>query len=352
MSAFEIIDLLARGGALSLLALWSWLLIRDKWEALAARLAVAMNAAIACHIIATISEVADEAWYDAPLAIGAGLVAPLFWLFARAWFDDRSRVGRLGWAALAVMAITTALHQVEFDQPTLLVDTSLVVFRILQAVFALAGLYVAWSGRENDLVEARRRFRLSLIVAVGALIMMTNMIEMLAYNEQIPMLSRSFIEFGIMIVAFGFCAAMFGIRQADLLGAPDRPQSEVPLVTQSSDPLAATIETAMAEQMLYRDEKLTIAALASTLGEQEYRIRRTINGTLGHRNFARFVNSYRLGEIKAALADPSQCEVPILTIALDAGFGSLGPFNRAFRDVEAMTPTQYRKAKLADSEIG
>jgi len=34
--------------------------------------------------------------------------------------------------------------------------------------------------------------------------------------------------------------------------------------------------------------------------------------------------------------------VPILTIALDAGFGSLAPFNRAFRSHTGCTPTEYR----------
>ena len=92
----------------------------------------------------------------------------------------------------------------------------------------------------------------------------------------------------------------------------------------------------------HRDERLTIAALAAQLGEQEYRLRRLINGRLGYRNFPAFLNSFRLAEVKAALADPAQAEVPILTIALDAGFGSLGPFNRAFREDEGMTPSSWR----------
>lgn len=76
------------------------------------------------------------------------------------------------------------------------------------------------------------------------------------------------------------------------------------------------------------------------------------NGALGHRNFAQFVNGYRLAEVRSALADPAQREVPIITIALDAGFGSLGPFNRAFRDVEGVTPREWRVARMVDSEIG
>ena len=36
--------------------------------------------------------------------------------------------------------------------------------------------------------------------------------------------------------------------------------------------------------------------------------------------------------------------IPVLTIALDSGFQSLGPFNRAFKADTGMTPTEYRKA--------
>ena len=50
-----------------------------------------------------------------------------------------------------------------------------------------------------------------------------------------------------------------------------------------------------------------------------------------------------LAEATAALADPGQANVPILTIALDAGFQSIGPFNRAFKAHTGMTPTAYRK---------
>ena len=51
----------------------------------------------------------------------------------------------------------------------------------------------------------------------------------------------------------------------------------------------------------------------------------------------------RYEEAKAALADPSQAEVPVITIAMDAGFQSLGPFNRAFKATTGVTPSEYRR---------
>jgi hypothetical protein len=43
MLDLEQIDLLARGGSIALLSLWSWILFRDHRAALSARSALAMN---------------------------------------------------------------------------------------------------------------------------------------------------------------------------------------------------------------------------------------------------------------------------------------------------------------------
>jgi AraC-like DNA-binding protein len=102
----------------------------------------------------------------------------------------------------------------------------------------------------------------------------------------------------------------------------------------------------MEEERVYREEGLGVAALAARLSLPEYRLRRLINQRLGHRNFTSFINGYRLAETMAALADPTQAQVPILTIALDAGFQSIGPFNRAFKAQTGVTPTDYRRERI------
>ena len=83
----------------------------------------------------------------------------------------------------------------------------------------------------------------------------------------------------------------------------------------------------------------------------EYRLRRLINQRLGYRNFNVFLNEHRIDEAKAALADPSQAEVPVITIAMDAGFQSLGPFNRAFKATTGVTPTEYRRLKASAASL-
>lgn len=74
----------------------------------------------------------------------------------------------------------------------------------------------------------------------------------------------------------------------------------------------------------------------------EYKLRRAINQGPGYRNFNVFLNRYRIAEVKAALANPACSPVPVLTLAMDAGFQSLGLFNRAFKAETGVTPTEFR----------
>ena len=76
-----------------------------------------------------------------------------------------------------------------------------------------------------------------------------------------------------------------------------------------------------------------------------------INAKLGYRNFNHMLHAYRIAEASAALSDPAQRRLPILTIALSVGYQSINPFNRAFRDLKGTTPSAFRQQALAGAAI-
>ena len=353
MSVSEL-DLVARGGALALLALMAALLIRDHRVALPAQLAIALIAGIASSVIA---EAHGLTTFDQPfslvLLIGEASISGFFWLFVRSWFNDEAR---FGWRSWALVGVTLALSLANFALwtpergnywPT---D---IPMRALWLGLALAGLWVAWQGRENDLIEARRRLRIGFVWATGGAVVAINLVyavNNLSSPERAGPAVALAISAAILLVTGGLCLAFLGFGRSDIfIGAAPPPLPERPADDPAAALLAERVQAHVERERAYRDESLTIAALAAQLGEQEYRLRRAINGRLGFRNFAAFLNSYRLAEVKAALGDPAQRDVPILTIALDAGFGSLGSFNRAFRESEATTPSSYRAAALAQA---
>lgn len=353
MEPVVVIDLLSRGATLALLGLWTAILWRDHRDVLSARVAMAMNLTIAGYIANGFLRV-PGAWQVADLFTDflSVFAPPLFWLFALTWFNDLARIGWRRWLAVGGVFALYAAQMTHILTTGAFSPGIWVTMRLVMTGFALAGIWEAWRGRDADLIEERRRFRIVLIGAIGVFVIAVNVIEGLSLVHLLPDGWRSAIQPAILALTFILCSTMFATARPTLFAAPTSTSSMPSQSGEAPSTLSKNLLRLMTAERPYRDEGLTIARLAAQMGEQEYRLRRVINGELGHRNFAQFLNGYRLAEVREALADPAQREVPIITIALDAGFGSLGPFNRAFRDAEGVTPSEWRKTALADSGIG
>ncbi|OQX38244.1 MAG: hypothetical protein B0D91_04645 [Oceanospirillales bacterium LUC14_002_19_P2] len=127
---------------------------------------------------------------------------------------------------------------------------------------------------------------------------------------------------------------------------PDKPASADPI----EDTTFSRLQSLMETKFIYREDSLTIGELAGRLNMQEYRLRSLINRQLGYRNFNDYLNHFRIREIRERLSDPNQKDIPILTIALEAGFHSLSAFNRAFKNRMGITPSQYREERQRQPE--
>ncbi|MEQ1597702.1 MAG: hypothetical protein ABL985_21685, partial [Casimicrobium sp.] len=222
MTSFQQIDLMARGAAIALFLLWSWILLRDHRDVLAARLAIAMNAGIIGYVLATLSLGFDPSPYRIICVIFAGSTPGLFWLFARTWFNDRRHLER--WAVLLV--VLSALNIIamqwtfrRYDNANMAAGT---MFRVGMLAFAGAGLWEAWRGREGDLVEVRRRMRPRIAAAVGISVILIAIVEIAVYNLHAPEWMARAVGVEIAILTLLFCTAMFGMRESDLFGAPPK----------------------------------------------------------------------------------------------------------------------------------
>ena len=103
----------------------------------------------------------------------------------------------------------------------------------------------------------------------------------------------------------------------------------------------------METQKAYSNHGFSIGDLAKIVGVPPHQLRKLINQTMGFRNFSSFLNRYRIADVKESLADSSKARTPVLTLAIEAGFSSLAPFNRAFKASEGVTPTDFRAQSLA-----
>lgn len=303
---------------------------------------VLFSLAAAAHTLTQAPQIGPEmGWVWAPIWALSAMGAGLFWAFATELFEDRPRLKPLRFLpAGALLAIALAGNL----GPPVLGRGFWLAHNLIGAGLMVHVLVVIAAGWRGDLVEPRRRLRGPILGAAALYVLSVTAVQsgelFLGSAEALsPIAAVALALLGLLSLAVFTKAdpALFGPTASRRTKS-----SDAPALDPEEAAIAAKLDQLMREQRLYRLETLSIAALALRLGLPEYRLRRLINRRLGHRNFAAFLNQWRIDEAKAALLDPSQREVPISTIALDAGFQSLGPFNRAFRAETGLTPTEFR----------
>jgi AraC-like DNA-binding protein len=356
------IDLGLRGAAVGLCLLIACVALRDRRDSTVARLVAALVVSAAASAICSAPTFPRSwPWWSLILLALASGGPVVFWLWARAAFDDdfvlRRWHGAL-WAVLAGIELVVAGGIVQWPVPGLALDRAVQAASLGLALLAAAQTLATW---RVDLVEGRRRLRLVVLIGTSANIAIITFLNFFPPEPELA----SHASMASVASAFALCAlislaawnllqaagagegaktlpavaGIFGEAPATPSGAEDKPVIEPALLRR--------LEQLMVVDRAYRREGLTIGLLSAELDVPEYRLRRLINEGLGHRNFNAFLNRYRIEEAKAALADPEQREVPVLTIAMDAGFQSVGPFNRAFRAATDLTPTEFRRLAMA-----
>jgi AraC-like DNA-binding protein len=349
------LDWALRGGTVALVLLLAGALVRDHGHLVAARLGAMFALGTASYAVTSAAGFsAHLGWWTFPLlALSAGNNV-VFWLFAASLFDDsyRPQWWHLGlWLLLVVAGTLMCLR------PTPELGLVLTLSSFGFAALAVVQAVTSW---RTDLVEGRRRLRLFVVTASSLYIGLTALSQLLGLPRSVPNQASLTGAIGLLAIAGLVAWSLLRVgRSQSLFASTAEVPKSVPERAASPDPpddrLVAALAHIMTSERAYRQDGLTIGTLAQQLGLPEYRLRRLINQALGYRNFNSFVNHYRIAEVKAALSDPRQAEVPVLTIALDAGFSSLGPFNRAFKAETGMTPSEYRRLnarKAADSGIG
>lgn len=334
-----LIDALFRFSAVGLLLLMTFVAVRDLARSTSVYLLLLTNVCLLCFLLGQMPAGFQLPLpWRVPLRLTDTLLVPVTWLFVLSLFEKDFMLRRwhLGVAGVVVGAMLAEravwlgwLTGLPAWWPLLIVVSTL----------WLAGhmLYTTLTGRQDDLLEARRRSRLYLVYLIAFSIVLAVVLGSVWLSRHQTTVNA--ISLWFPIVAMGlwlFQATPTALRFY---------RAEAPSETLShrDAELVRALNNAMQEDHIYLDESLTVAKLAAALGVAEHRLRALINHQLGFSNFSTYVNSVRVSAVMQALAQPENADVPVLTIAYQHGFNSLPPFNRAFKKLTGVTPTEYRK---------
>ena len=293
------------------------------------------------------------AWIRWSVAIGGSATCNGFWLVSRALFRGEQGV-HLRHLLLAVgVALLIAIHRgtamqanaspsmlvVAIDAMLTLTSTSLLALSFLEP---LRGWSMKWTPSE-------RRLRLSFMVVYGSSVLSTTLLGELAHAFPTLAPWRAGIVALCASAMITFTHLAFRYRRQ--VPAPsnhrDRPAptKQAPAPCEDDARLATLLKHQLEVLQVYREPHLKVAELAARLGTAEYRLSKLITRQLGERNFNQLLNRYRVAHACKLLAMPTAVD-NILHVSGESGFASLGPFNRAFKALMGITPTEYRTACL------
>jgi AraC-like DNA-binding protein len=263
------------------------------------------------------------------------------WLLTRALFRQPGQP-ESPWPLGAVILLTAtgAFLQVSGEGNDSLTHMAGNLQQLLSSTVLLLAVTESLRTWRRDMPRPELRFRLAFAGGYAALVMISAVWigGSTAGGAGAP--SGDAVKIICALVAMLLAGLALRYRHAHPLPEPAAPKRRVPTVDEQE--LAARISRLLAGDALHAETNLKVADLARRLDVPEYKVSQCITGSLGFRNFNQMINHWRVGRAKTMLADARQDALPVLTIALDCGFGSIGPFNRAFKAQTGMTPTQFR----------
>ena len=278
-------------------------------------------------------------------------IPALFWLLCQLLFAYRSRINRY-WMVIALYSIfapitASLLGALGVNDSNSLWSGNLHTGYLEYMVIG-HGLWVIFTNWSNDMVENRRQSRALMVTVLGLTLFLMLLSEDAGSGFAI-LLPTTVI---LMSFIIGFVLLQ---RQAQIVYKLATKRAVEKFVDTQQVHNKRLQEHKVGEDSkanknlhqlmasgFYRTEKLTLKKLSKTLGLSEYKVRAIINDELGYRNFNDYLNKLRIAEASDRLK--TEPETPVLNIAFDLGYLHVSSFNRAFREIMAQTPTDYRQA--------
>jgi AraC-like DNA-binding protein len=350
---------LLRGCSIGIFLVLSMKLYVECRQLLAGRLLLAL---LLCTIAYLFEPFLTEGtWLEWGVRLLTAMVTPLYWLFASALFLDwdyrqRSMGTRRVIISACYMAVIVLTMVFERGSPERFELTEMVIFNIsylFRLAILTAALVVTLAHWRQDMIEARRRLRLLLVFTGVSMTILKTVVELGYAGVDMPAMLTLIYAALLLILSLWVSVWLEFDGLTAIAGQPtpkrgdELPESGTTATVQANDRRLLALNDFIINQKGYRKTGLSIGRLGKELIMREHVLRKLINQGLGYRNFSDFLNHYRIEDVASRLADPSQTHLPILTIALDTGYASLAPFNRAFKEKMGQTPSEYRRQQSA-----
>lgn len=311
-----------------------------------------LNVVAGAFWVSITSYLISSAWDFGALDVFIGLAGTascgFSWLLARALF--RSDAERETWpllivAALIMTGVLLDLYDGARGTPGLVgyvLGAAYSVHSLLSSTVLLLTLVEACLGYRSDLPKREKRFRIGFVAGYSSLLAVAVLWLNGAPEDSWAVQASAQIKMICAMLTIGLSIWVWRFRRLHPLPRPKRRQRRAINVSSEDQALADRILQQLEREKLYLESDLKLADFSRRIGEPSHRVSASITGVLGFPNFNALINQFRISAAKQELQSPEAREKSILAIALDVGFSSIGPFNRAFKRETGTTPSDFR----------
>lgn len=275
----------------------------------------------------------DAAWvHSIPYQMTLFAVAPAFFLYSHPLLNPTASIHPIA-HAIPVGLAALLPHSVA-----------------LPLAFGVGGLYLLWLAHDiYGLRQERRQFRREIALLSGVFCIALGVAGLGMVQALLPD-KLFFVLYAIAIgIAFVLVQITLGLRPQLPTEVIETAQNTRASYTHSTltqvdcDTALLRLQTLMGEERLYTDTELSLPRLAERMDLSTHQLSELLNTRLG-KSFSRYLREQRVTAAKAMLVAESSASV--LSVGLNVGFSTQSNFYEAFRELEGMTPGQYRKLSL------
>lgn len=348
-------DLALRSIAIAEMLLVTTVLVRDQRSTTFGKFAFAVSFWItACLIPASTIDYYLPSGATLVLHVLLDLGPVVFWAFVGFIYIVRFRLTKTHYTIIIALTIASGIgHANAGTVPESISSLALAATMSTQAWFLVSSVRIVNSGTNDDLVQSRREIRLIIATSVITIGFVTLGHSIGATVGLMPTAVEIGALAAVAIIIAAFIVLIFQFDREKIFFSEANEQIPkgkferlLVATTEENRELIDRLNQLMNEQHFYLKSGLTLEDMAKAMELGEHQLRRLINNELGYRNFSSFLNRYRIERACDQLRDLDLSRTPFQTIAMDLGFSSIGPFNRAFKAVTGTTPTEYRRDSL------
>jgi len=129
----------------------------------------------------------------------------------------------------------------------------------------------------------------------------------------------------------------------DIQGPKTKKYFSSSLSEEQKNELMNEITRLMERDKVFTNTEISLSSFAEMVGTNKNYISEVLN-TIFNKSFVDFINEYRIKEARKQLADPTNKNLTIASIALRVGFKSRSTFNVVFKKHTGITPSFFMKS--------